>query len=118
MQNNQTALHIKQLEREREEILEEIAELRQAFKSRVDADIGEGDPGGAERGKVMSLIHFKERKLHAIDQALEEMRQGHYGICERCGNPIDPDRLAVVPETTFCIDCQRIEEQHGQLAFA
>ncbi|MFL7792285.1 MAG: TraR/DksA C4-type zinc finger protein [Anaerolineae bacterium] len=35
------------------------------------------------------------------------MDKGTYGICERCGKPIHPDRLAVLPETRLCIECAR-----------
>ncbi|MCA1553796.1 MAG: TraR/DksA C4-type zinc finger protein [Chloroflexi bacterium] len=28
-------------------------------------------------------------------------------MCESCGKPIDPERLAILPETTRCVDCAR-----------
>ncbi|HZU05369.1 MAG TPA: TraR/DksA C4-type zinc finger protein [Chloroflexota bacterium] len=43
--------------------------------------------------------------------ALERQRQGTYGRCERCGRPIDPERLRVRPEAARCIDCQREQER-------
>ncbi len=115
MMDNQTALQIEKFEKERAQLLEELAQLREAFKSEVDADIGEGDPKLAERDTVMSLIRVQERKLEAIEQALQKAKRGMYGICERCGEPIDPERLEAVPETTLCIKCKLIVERHGRM---
>jgi RNA polymerase-binding transcription factor DksA len=42
--------------------------------------------------------------LRAIDK-------GKYGICERCGQPIDPARLEVRPDATLCLNCQREVER-------
>ncbi len=40
--------------------------------------------------------------LRAIDEALERMKEGTYGICEVCGKEIEEDRLEAVPYTTLC----------------
>jgi DnaK suppressor protein len=107
------AMQIKKLEQERVQILQELEQLREAVKSEVDTNIGQGDPKLIERDMAISLILVQEQKLEAIDQALQEARRGMYGICERCGKPIDPDRLEVVPETTYCIKCKQIVERQG-----
>ena len=38
--------------------------------------------------------------------ALRSIEKGKYGICERCGKDIDPERLEVRPDATLCINCQ------------
>ena len=43
--------------------------------------------------------------LIRLRDAIARYESGKYGICERCGKPIHPDRLAVLPDTTLCIDC-------------
>lgn len=45
-------------------------------------------------------------RLYEIDHALEAIDEGSYGTCERCGRPIDPERLAANPWATFCLTCQ------------
>lgn len=102
---------IEKLKEEQAFLQAELARLREAVKSEVDIDIGEGDPEVAERETLSSLIKLREHRLYAVEQALSELSQGTYGICERCGQPIDPRRLEVLPEATFCIDCQRIIDQ-------
>lgn len=111
MKNKELAVRIEQLEQERIEILAELNRLHEAMKSEVDADIGEGDPKLVERDTLISMIQFRERALRDIEQALKEARHGTYGICERCGQPIDPERLEALPETTLCIKCKLIVER-------
>jgi DnaK suppressor protein len=48
--------------------------------------------------------------VEKIDQALDRIRQGTYGICASCGRPIRTQRLEAVPYATRCIDCQREDE--------
>ncbi|HET6223066.1 MAG TPA: TraR/DksA C4-type zinc finger protein, partial [Dongiaceae bacterium] len=45
------------------------------------------------------------------DAALEQADAGTYGICERCGQPIDPERLKIMPEATMCVSCKTIVEK-------
>ena len=45
--------------------------------------------------------------LQQIDEALERIDNGTYGLCRRCGNPIPAERLEARPWATLDIDCQR-----------
>ena len=44
--------------------------------------------------------------LQAIEEALQRMDQGTYGICRDCGEPIAPARLNAIPWTRVCITCK------------
>lgn len=59
-----------------------------------------------EREKTLSLVRVLERKLEAIEGASLALEDGVYGICEICGEAINPERLAALPQTTTCIRCQ------------
>lgn len=48
----------------------------------------------------------------AARQALERMKEGKYGRCMECGGEIGFKRLAAVPWTERCVDCQARAEQH------
>ena len=52
-----------------------------------------------------------EEEVHHIQQALKRQAEGRYGICEDCGQQIDPERLEVRPQATLCIACQRRVEE-------
>ncbi len=45
-------------------------------------------------------------RLQVLDDAIERMREGSYGICTSCEEPIPYGRLLVVPETDHCLTCQ------------
>ena len=63
------------------------------------------EPGAAVHlvGHVLAVL---ENKLQDIQAALRSIEKGDYGICARCGNPIEPGRLEVKPDATLCITCQ------------
>jgi DnaK suppressor protein len=84
----------------------EMAKLKEALKTEVDADADEADPDLVEREKTMALYNSLENRLKAIDFALYKLKNGTYGKCESCGEPIDPARLEAVPEATLCIKCK------------
>ena len=45
------------------------------------------------------------RELQAIDAALARIESGQYGICAKCSEPIDANRLRALPEAPLCMDC-------------
>lgn len=47
------------------------------------------------------------REIEAIDEALERLGQGQYGICKVCGDDIPMGRLRAMPHATTCVDCSR-----------
>ena len=60
---------------------------------------------------AMLRIRDRERKLlNKIDDALERIEDGSYGLCEACGSMIGVDRLKARPVTTRCIDCKADQE--------
>jgi RNA polymerase-binding transcription factor DksA len=44
-----------------------------------------------------------------VDLALSKIEKGTYGICERCGNPITPERLEAIPYARLCMSCKQKE---------
>jgi DnaK suppressor protein len=101
------------VERERRRLLEErtrvagaLDRLREALKVEVDVDAEEGDPDLIEREKNVALLSQLENKLEGLEAALRSIAKGKYGICERCGTQINPERLEVRPDATLCINCQ------------
>jgi RNA polymerase-binding transcription factor len=45
-----------------------------------------------------------------IDQALLRMKEGSYGVCNRCGHPIDERRLEALPTARYDAQCQALIE--------
>lgn len=63
-----------------------------------------------EREKDYSLLGNIRFFLEKIDNALERIDEGAYGVCERCGAEIGEDRLRAMPMTTLCKACKEAEE--------
>jgi DnaK suppressor protein len=59
------------------------------------------------------LAEVESRELARIENALERMRAGQYGVCEGCGCKIPLARLNALPYATYCIECQREAERTG-----
>lgn len=46
-------------------------------------------------------------RSHAFAAALQRIEHGTYGYCVTCGHSIPHERLVVVPETVYCVNCRR-----------
>ena len=64
------------------------------------------------------LAEVESRELASIDNALERMREGSYGLCEACSTKIPMARLKALPYATMCIECQREAELEGGIGGA
>ncbi len=64
------------------------------------------------QGEINSqLAEVESRELASIEKALEQMRDGTYGLCEHCNKKIPLARLKALPYATTCIECQRLAEE-------
>lgn len=61
--------------------------------------------------RVTAIREQIERQLIQIRKALARIKIGRYGICEKCGQMIDTDRLMVMPSTTICVGCEKKKEK-------
>ena len=53
-------------------------------------------------------------RANKLAEALERLRDGEYGLCEECGEPIAPARLRAMPEVDRCVRCQDRLERSRQ----
>ena len=98
------------LHRELEELRRQIAALEGGLEEKPDYGMGEGDPSIARWELDQAMLRDLKKRVDGLKRQLSRLSQGTYGICERCGSPINPDRLAVLPDTTLCIECARSGE--------
>ncbi len=55
----------------------------------------------------LSVEHSLEDDLKKINKALEKIKDGTYGVCEKCGGKINPERLEAFPEAVDCMKCNK-----------
>lgn len=64
-----------------------------------------------ERARNFALRSNLEHRLREVEDALCTCERGSYGLCERCGQRIDPARLNVLAYATLCIGCKQYLEK-------
>lgn len=58
--------------------------------------------------ELMNRIAWREiYTVEEIDEALKRIEEGTYGVCEKCGNPIEEERLEFLPWARYCARCAR-----------
>ncbi len=67
-----------------------------------------------EQERILTLTGDLTDIRTQIEEALERLDDGTYGTCQRCGNPINPERLEAFPYVAYCIECQSIIERQRQ----
>jgi RNA polymerase-binding transcription factor len=72
-----------------------------------DAGFSDRSHSTQERSRLISVVETLRSNLKDVERSLERIDAGTYGVCERCGRPIDPDRLDARPWALLCIDCQQ-----------
>jgi DnaK suppressor protein len=92
-------------------------ELREGKESALDEGMDTYDLASEERNREINLIlSDRDRdKLQAIEDALERIDSGAYGICEMCEEEIAPERLEALPFTRLCVTCQGDLEKEAKL---
>ena len=91
-------------------------ELTQSLSERVEAADRHGDFGDISSAANEEVISIKLKQnnaklLRAVEDALQRVEAGTYGICIECEEEITIARLNAVPWTKVCIDCK--EKQYS-----
>jgi RNA polymerase-binding transcription factor DksA len=93
------------LEQELAHAQEELVLIQQKLEDKGDFGLGQGASTVYEWEMNLALLQTAEAKIESIKAALERLDRGSYGICEVCGQAIDPARLEILPHTTLCVRC-------------
>jgi len=107
------------LEEERARLLHAVGFLVKENPGSVSDELGELAEGGTDNhlGDMATAMYDREldegleegaqQTVSEIEAALRRIDDGTYGVCEVCGKPIAPERLAAIPWARRCIDDQR-----------
>ena len=100
--------------KEREEI---IGGVKQTFESSQEIgqdgiqDIGDEAANIYNKQVLLSLNENERTRLQEVDEALDRIANGTYGVCEECGDPIGLKRLEVRPVAKYCVPCKAKQEK-------
>jgi DnaK suppressor protein len=98
--------------------LVELQKARESAREGKDETVGYGNGVGeaATETSAAELDHTLIGKLEQmrthVEEALQRVDEGTYGICQTCGQPIPPERLEALPHATQCVACKSKENSH------
>jgi RNA polymerase-binding transcription factor DksA len=96
------------------DLAKDAAEERPSYSMHM-ADAGTDE---FDRDFALSMMSSEQDALYEIDNALNRIREGSYGICELTGKRIEPERLDAIPWARFSADAEKQLEQEGGVARA
>lgn len=74
-------------------------------------DMGDQASAETDMNFMLRLRGREQRLLKKIDEAIDRIDSGTFGICDDCGLEIDLKRLEARPVTTMCIECKTLQEE-------
>ncbi len=109
----------------RERITDEISFLSgDNVKGSSGSDIARNDGDAGDQGSVnfdrefaLNLMSSEQDVVYEIDEALQRIKDGTYGICEMTGNPIEKERLKAIPYARYSVAAktEMEREQAGRI---
>jgi RNA polymerase-binding protein DksA len=69
-----------------------------------------------DREQAFHMASREGKYLFYIEEALDRVRNGTFGVCKKCGKLIPKPRLEAVPTAKMCIDCKTKQERAAQAA--
>jgi DnaK suppressor protein len=106
----------KRLNKQREELISEAGIALTALPDEtIFPELGDQASAEIDRNFMLKLKGRERKLLAKIDEAIEKIDNGTYGICETCGEEINIKRLEARPVTTMCIDCKTEQEEEEKL---
>jgi DnaK suppressor protein len=85
----------------------------------------EGSPFGKREEEATETLELEKRlalenrvrqEMAAVEHALTKIEKGTYGLCDNCGEPINPERLEVLPQANLCLKCKALLSKNGKVA--
>ena len=82
-----------------------------SFKREDESNYSEEGAEAYERLLAIGATGSFQQMVYQIDEALESIKNGTYGICKNCGGLIQKPRLQALPFAKNCIRCQSLHER-------
>jgi len=90
-------------------LVRSLAERNQIVIERA-ADAFDASLLATERESSARTLEQDFRLLREVEAALNRLRDGTFGICQRCEDEIAPKRLQAIPWAAYCVSCQEKAE--------
>ena len=109
------------LEGMRKRLAEELEQLkstvRPADERREGSPFGKREEEATESFELEKRLTLEKRireQLAEVEHALQKFEDGTYGLCDNCGQPIDPARLEALPQASLCLNCKTLQTKNAK----
>lgn len=83
--------------------------------SDVVADVNDDAARTYNRQLMLNLGEQDWEKLKLVEEAIENIKLGSYGVCQKCEKSIPEARLNIVPFAKYCVECLSVLEKEKTL---
>ncbi len=114
MNKRQLARYRKELEAKRDELLDLVRSARASEQEGGDKeapDLGDRALSTVIRDLSYQLSATERTMMRRIDEALDRIDRGEYGVCAECEKKVQVGRLDAVPWARHCIQCQELQDR-------
>jgi DnaK suppressor protein len=104
----------KKLETKREDLLKSIARTEEEGRTADDdptVDLADKAANSYTKEFLFGQTNTDRATLQLVDEALDRIKKGTYGVCENCETELQQKRLEAVPWASLCTACQEKQEQ-------
>ena len=109
------------LESEQKRLFEQLEQLKASVRPAEERR--EGSPFGKREEEATESLELEKRlalekrikgQLAEVEHALHKFKEGTYGLCNICGQPIDPARLEALPQASLCLSCKALQAKYAK----
>ena len=96
------------LSQKKQELEEAIGQMQNDLATMPHNLADPADQATLSTDRQLALLRQQRllHQLHEVEQALHQLANGEYGLCEECGEEIGVPRLVARPSARLCIECQ------------
>src|SRR5262245_56259345 len=105
--------HLVELREQMERRKDRLVEVAKEEQPVYGLHMGEAGTDQYDLDFALGMISVNQNAFYEIEEALNRIKNGSYGICELTGKLIEPERLTAIPWTRFSTEAQRQLEQEG-----
>jgi len=101
-----------------EELERLMTNVLPAGERREGSPFGKREEEATETFELEKRLALEERikdRLAEVEHALHKFDSGTYGLCDNCGQPIDPARLEALPQANLCLSCKAHQAKNAKV---
>jgi len=106
---------------EQKRLIEQLEQLQASVRPAEERR--EGSPFGKREEEATESLELEKRlalekrireQLAEVEHTLHKFEEGTYGLCDRCGQSIDPARLEALPQANLCLSCKAHQAKNAK----